>query len=475
MLRSAWVALALVSLGLWASLLPQITYSAASSGEPDGDVLVAWPGWSVQQDLGSLRETVGTFQIWASTAPGAFRDATVMASLIDASTREVVRQTVVRVSRSYIPARHTLSFPSYVVPSGQRLMLQLGVANCERCHVIYRLSSPASGHQYVMLNGVPDASSGPLAFAHISTGSGLRAGIGGESSSRSRLVLAVLSGALAIFAHPLVGLRLRQVSIAAWRVIQRLRLNLRRLVEPNAGRSGGEPPSAFLRLLRMPWYPWLAAAVPILQFVAANPLHFSAVESIVPLAATLAIVTCGMVGLRLAMKDWHRSAAMSTVVVVIVFGYGHVKDAVLSDFDDRVFFAGAVMLAAVIALLIARLGVGATQWNQYLNLMTIVLLAFPTASLAVDMAQAKLQEHPQGALAVEGQSPHLNLSRLPTADKDPTSTTSFSTRTRAMTRLLNCSRSTTATFFVNWKTEDSTLLPRLPATTCIRFTRRLRF
>jgi len=419
MLRSAWVALALVSLGLWASLLPQITYSAASSGEPDGDVLVAWPGWSVQQDLGSLRETVGTFQIWASTAPGAFRDATVMASLIDASTREVVRQTVVRVSRSYIPARHTLSFPSYVVPSGQRLMLQLGVANCERCHVIYRLSSPASGHQYVMLNGVPDASSGPLAFAHISTGSGLRAGIGGESSSRSRLVLAVLSGALAIFAHPLVGLRLRQVSIAAWRVIQRLRLNLRRIVEPNAGRSGGDPPSAFLRLLRMPWYPWLAPAVPILHFVAANPLHFSAIESIVPLAATLAIVTCGMVSLRLAMKDWHRSAAMSTVVVVIVFGYGHVKDAVLSDFDDRVFFAGAVMLAAVIALLIARLGVGATQWNQYLNLMTIVLLAFPTASLAVDMAQAKLQEPPQGALAVESQSPHLNLSRLPTADKGP--------------------------------------------------------
>ncbi len=419
MLRSAWVAFALVSLGLWASLLPQITYSAASSGEPDGDVLVAWPGWSVQQDLGSLRETVGTFQIWASTVPSAFRDATVNASLIDASTRAIVRQAVVRVSRSHIPARHTLSFPSYVVPSGQRLMLQLGVANCERCHVIYRLSSPASGHQFVMLNGVPGAGSGPLAFAHISTGSGLRAGIGGEPNSRSRLVLAVLSGTLAIFAHPLVGVRLRQVSIAAWRVTQRLRLDLRRLVEPDAGRSGGDPPSAFLRLLRLPWYPWIAAAVPILHFLAVNPLHFSAVESLVPLAATLAVVTCGTLILRLALKDWHRSAAISAVVVVVVFGYGHAKDAIDSGIDDRAFFGGAVVLTAATSLLIARLGARVGRWNSFCNLTTAVLLAFPVASVAVGMTQAKLQERPQGAVALEDLLPHPTHSRLPDETRLP--------------------------------------------------------
>ena len=54
------------------------------------------------------------------------------------------------------------------------------------------------GQMNVALNGVPDAGSGPLAFAHVQTGSGLRAAIVGESSGRIRLALAVAFSALAI-------------------------------------------------------------------------------------------------------------------------------------------------------------------------------------------------------------------------------------------------------------------------------------
>ena len=52
MFRPLW--LALVALGLWASLIPQVTYPSASSGELSNDALIAWPGWGVQQDLGAL-------------------------------------------------------------------------------------------------------------------------------------------------------------------------------------------------------------------------------------------------------------------------------------------------------------------------------------------------------------------------------------------------------------------------------------
>ena len=419
MLRSAWVALALVALGLWASLFPQITYPAASSGEPDGDVLVAWPGWSVQQDLGPLHGTVGTFQFWASTAPSAFRDATVRASLIDASTREVVRQTVLRVSRSYIPARHTLAFPSYVVPHQQRLMLQLGVDSCERCHLIYRLSNPTTGLTNAMLNGVPDSGNGPLAFAHIRIGTGLRAGMAGEPNSRARLVLAVLSSTLAVFAHPILVVRLRQIVVAIWRRLRRSRFGARRLAETDASRSSGDSTSAFYRLLRVPWYPWLAAAAPILHFLAANSLHFSPGESLIPLATTFTVVTFGMLSLRLMLKDWNRAAAICAIVVAVVFGYGHIKDTLDSGIDDRVSFASAVVFAAMASALIGRLGARVGGCNHFLNLTTVVLLAIPTANLVVGAIQANSQARSHGTVAWENLTDHLGLSELPDDGRRP--------------------------------------------------------
>lgn len=132
MSKSIW--LALLALGLWASLVPQVTYPSASSGEPAREVLVAWPGWGVQQDLGSLRGTVGRFQIWVSAASGSHL-VTVHASLVDASTREVLREMTFDVAPAYIPAPRTLDFPGYVAPQGQRLLLQLqscGVRTCAR-------------------------------------------------------------------------------------------------------------------------------------------------------------------------------------------------------------------------------------------------------------------------------------------------------------------------------------------------------
>ena len=350
--------------------------------------------------------TVGTFRVWASTDPNAFRDASVRASLIDASTREVVRQTLVRVSRSYIPAQHTVTFPRFVVPHGQRLMLQLGVGECQKCHVIYRLANPETGRPNVMLNGVPDAGNGPLALAHMKTRSGLRAGIVGDLGSRIRLALAVVTGALAIFAHPRVVRPLRQIGTAVSRVVRQLPVGARRLIKPYASRSGRDPPSGFDRLLEVPWYPWMAAVAPILHFLASNPLHFEAVEAIIPLAVTLVVVTCSVVGLRLALDDWHRSAAVSAVVIVVVFGYGHIERAIEGKVDDRTLFGVAVILAGAAAVLIIRFGAGADRWTRFLSLMTAVLLVFPAGSLVAETATAKPREPLHENLAA-----HLPLSR----------------------------------------------------------------
>ena len=413
MLRSAWVAFVLVALGLWASLLPQVTYPSASSGEPDGDVLVAWPGWSVQQDLGTFNGPVGSLRIWVSADPTAFKDVTLNASLIDAATREVVRQALVTVSRSYIPAAHTVTFPSYVAPEDQRLMLQLGVAETQKRHVVYRLANPDRDRSSIMLNGVPDAGNGPLAFAQIRTGSGLRAAIDGELSSRVILAVAVVSGTLASLTHPRVARRLRETGTGAWRQVGRLLVSARPVVKTDAGRPTGDPPSRFHRVLEPPWYPWPAAAVPILHYLASNPLHFDVSESIIPLVVVLAAVTIGVVGLRFGLKDWHRSAAASTALIVVFFGYGHMAGAIDARLDDRVMFGLAVVLAASMAVLIVRRGATAVQFSPFLNLMAVVLLAFPMASLVTEAVTAQHQTPRQEPEGVEDLAAHLLPSGLP--------------------------------------------------------------
>ena len=402
-----------MAVGLWASLVPQVTYPSASSGEPDGDVLVAWPGWSVQQDLGSLGGTVGSFRIWASADPAAFKDVTVNASLIDASTREVLRQTLVTVSRRYIPAAHTVIFPSYIAPSEQRLMLQLGLPESQTRHVIYRLANPGPGRSNVMLNGVPDAGKGPLGFTHMRTGSGLRGAIDGDVSSRLRLAVALVAGALAVLAHPQVAPRLRRMASGAWRRVGPLLVRVGRVVKSDAGRPTDNSPSGFNRWLEAPWYPWPAAVVPILQYVASNPLHFAVSESLIPLAVVLAAVTIVVIGLRLGLKDWHRSAAACTALIVVVFGYGHVAGAIDGRLDDRVMFGVAAVLAASIAVLIVHLGASAVRLAPFLNLMAAALLVFPIATLATEAATAQRQPTLHRPEGVEDIAAHLLPSGLP--------------------------------------------------------------
>lgn len=251
MSRFLWLVPTLVALGLLASLAPPVTYASASTGEPSSNVLVAWPGWGVQQDLGSLGGTVGTFQIDVSAGPGADH-VTLWASLVDAATLEVVRETFIEATPGYVPVSRTLEFPAYVVPSGQRLLLQLLVADHERYHAIFRLGHPQPDYANLMLNGVPNSGSGPLVFAHLETVSGLRAAIHGVPPERLRLVLALVFAGLAGFAHPVAAHELRRLGSHSLRLpCIRVRADRRRLAsDVSAGQDSSA--SIWSRLLGVP-------------------------------------------------------------------------------------------------------------------------------------------------------------------------------------------------------------------------------
>ena len=417
--RSLWLALALVALGLWASLVPQVTYTSASSGEPGGDVLVAWPGWGVQQDLGHLNGTVGRFQIWLSSAP-AGHDVTVQASLVDASTREVLRQTFIEATPSYIPVARTLTFPSYDVPEGQRLLLQLLVQLPERYTVIYRLAAPEPGFANVMLNGVPDSGAGPLAFAHLETGSGLRAAWLGDPSGRLRFALAVMFSVLSILAHPRVMPGLRRMGTAGWRLARLPATRRRRLVRPRAEGEVGESPTLVGRVLASPWYPWPIAAAPILHFLTSNRLLFAAGEAIFPLAVTLVGVTGSFVGFWLVLKNWHRSAAATTAITVVVFAYGHVENALDRRIDERVLFPAAIVFLAVVIAAAVRANATPARQTPFFNLVAAVLLAFPVASLASAAAASSGRTSSASIAALDDLTTHLFPSIPPsTSDHRP--------------------------------------------------------
>ena len=411
--RSLWLAFALTALGLWASLLPQVTFTSASSGDPEGDVLVAWPGWGVQQDLGPVSGTLGRFRIWVSSETER-DDVTVWASLVDASTREVLRQTFIEATAGYIPVPRTLIFTSYAVPEGQRLLLQLQVQLSERSHVIYRLAGPQPGISNLMLNGVPDSGSGPLAFAHLETGSGLRAAVVGEPAERLRFGVAVVLSVLAVLAHPRVTATLQRAGAAGRRLARRPAAWGRRRVGPRTHADAGDSPTMLGRVLALPWYPWPVAAIPILHFLTSNPLHFAPIEAVIPLGVALIAVTGSVVGLRFLLKDWHRPAAATAAVTVIVFAYGHVEGALDGNVDERVLFAGAAVLGVAAAVTAVRTGVSTARATRFLNLTAAVLLAFPVASLASGLAAPLTRTQPDQTAAMDEVVDHLLPAGLPT-------------------------------------------------------------
>lgn len=379
--RLTWASIALVALGLWASLVPQITYPSASTDDPSNDVLTAWPGWGVQQDLGQLNGVVGDFVIWMASEPDADPRLTLIASLLDAETRGVLRQTTSYVTPSYIPVKRTLKFPSYVVPEGQRLTLQLQVADHEIYAVRYRLTGRQPDYENVRLNGVEDSGDGPLAFVHQVTSSGLRAALHGVPYPRIRMILALAVSGLAVLTHPRVAGGMHGAGTAAHRLTKGVSGLVRRLVGPTDESVSRDAASALGRALAVPWCPWPAAVIPILHFLASNPLHFALAEAVVPIFVALLIISVAVSGLRLVLPSWQQAAAVATAVTVVLFAYGHIERALEGRLGEEILFPAAVMLAAAAVVVLIRARCEITQSAPLLNISTGVLLLFQITGL----------------------------------------------------------------------------------------------
>ena len=119
--------LALVSIGLLASLLPRTSFVSQSSGAFVDAIGPVWPGHSVEQALGDVPGVISEVRIWAAAGSGQ-GEVPIVASLLDEEGGEPVRQVRARIQERNVPAPYVLVFPPYQPSSGEELVLQLWVS-----------------------------------------------------------------------------------------------------------------------------------------------------------------------------------------------------------------------------------------------------------------------------------------------------------------------------------------------------------
>ena len=205
----------------------------------------------------------------------------------------------------------------------------------------------------------------------------------------------------------MVARGLRRIGTAVERRTRLAVAVTRRAAAPTIGTGRVESPTGLGRVIAMPWYPWLAAVIPILHFLASNPLHFAVREVGVPIGAALLFVSACVVVLRLVFKDWHRPSAATAAVTVLTFGYGHVERALDARLDERVLFGATVVLAGAMVAAVATHGGLAARSTQYLNPVTLLLLVFPTLTLAGRVVASNLPTKSTEVAILQNLTAHL--------------------------------------------------------------------
>ena len=165
-----------------------------------------------------------------------------------------------------------------------------------------------------------------------------------------------------------------------------------------------------VKLAALPIHPLLLAAYPVVFLFATNAADQVTLD---PLWGPLAIAVGGaavvLALFTLALRDWHRAALLTTVLVAGFFGYGHAWNAASQFLDSQWPLIGAWALLVGIGLFVAWRSAGwAPTASRALNLIAAVALLLNAWSVA-------------GAMVAFGavDPPRHDLTELELAPSDP--------------------------------------------------------
>ena len=107
----------------------------------------------------------------------------------------------------------------------------------------------------------------------------------------------------------------------------------------------------FRLIFRLPWYPFLLAAYPPLALLLYNisEVRFSAALRSILVSMLVALLL--VVLFRLAYRDWHRSAFITSVLVILFFTFGHIYDLLGKQYENLPLEPWLWMLWSVLAFL----------------------------------------------------------------------------------------------------------------------------
>lgn len=141
-------------------------------------------------------------------------------------------------------------------------------------------------------------------------------------------------------------------------------------------------------LTTWPFYVWFFAAYPLLYIYARNIALVDTGDMLIMLAITLAAVTalCGV--LWWLFKDVIKAAALTTLVSLTFFSYGHLYKVLDDALKNRLTishtlaFPVAILALVVAAVLVIRSHQGIRSATVSINMVAVVLLVFPLLEIA---------------------------------------------------------------------------------------------
>ena len=137
----------------------------------------------------------------------------------------------------------------------------------------------------------------------------------------------------------------------------------------------------------LPIHPLLAAAYPVVFLFGANAAEQATLS---PLWGPLGVAVGGaavvLAVTALALRDWHRAALLTTVLVAAFFGYGHAWNGAAQVLDSQWPLIGAWVLFAAIGVFVAWRSAGwARTATRALNLVAAIALLLNAWSVAGTM------------------------------------------------------------------------------------------
>jgi hypothetical protein len=151
---------------------------------------------------------------------------------------------------------------------------------------------------------------------------------------------------------------------------------------------------------KIPLYPLLIASYPILALAARNIHEISVAAIWRPMLASLLLAGLICAVAELLLRDWHRTALVSSSVLLLILSYGQVYDAMLSiDIPGspryRHLALGSVwgLLLVLVILWAAKWLKEPSHWTPWLNLIGALLLIYPVFTI---IASAPPRSAPAG-------------------------------------------------------------------------------